>query len=159
MLKYVDSFVALREIPDEITLYINLSLCPNNCKGCHSPYLSEDIGDELTFETLEGLITKNEGISCVCFGGGDNDPNEVWRLALLMETYYPNIKSAWYSGKQNMPDLSPEIFFRGVPFTYIKLGPYIEEKGPLNERTTNQQLWQFDKSTGKAENITYKFWK
>ena len=58
-----------------------------------------------------------------------------------------------------MPNLNPELFFRGIPFDYLKLGPYIEEKGPLNVCTTNQQMWKIDKNTGKAENITYKFWK
>lgn len=159
MLKYVETFVGLREVPDEIALCINLSQCPNKCPNCHSSYLAEDIGEELTFERLQELIRQNEGITTIAFMGGDNDPDAIWTLGLLLESHYPNLKSAWYSGKQNMPDLSPELFFRGIPFDYLKLGPYIEEKGPLNSSTTNQQMWKIDKNTGKAEDITYKFWK
>lgn len=44
MLKYVDARVVFQEIPDEITLAINISNCPCHCKGCHSQYLAEDIG-------------------------------------------------------------------------------------------------------------------
>ena len=159
MVKYVETFIGLREVPDEIALCINISGCPNHCEGCHSSYLAEDIGTELTFEELEKLIKQNSGISTICFMGGDNDPDYIWTLGLLLETHYPNLKSAWYSGKQNMPDLSPENFFRGIPFNFIKLGPYISEKGPLDSKTTNQQMWQIDKNTGKATDITYKFWK
>ena len=39
MLKYVDSQITFREIPDEITLCINISNCPFRCKGCHSKEL------------------------------------------------------------------------------------------------------------------------
>lgn len=159
MIKYVETFVGLREIPNEIALCINLSLCPNHCKNCHSSYLAEDIGEELTFSKLEELIEQNDGITCVCLMGGDNDPDAIWTLGLLLESNYPFLKSAWYSGKQDMPELSPDLFFRGIPFDFIKLGPYIEEKGPLNSTSTNQQMWEINKDTDKAENITYKFWK
>lgn len=47
MLKYVDARVVFQEIPDEITLAINISNCPCHCKGCHSQYLAEDIGKPL----------------------------------------------------------------------------------------------------------------
>ena len=47
MLKYVDTKIVFREVPDEITLCINISNCPCHCKGCHSPYLAEDIGTVL----------------------------------------------------------------------------------------------------------------
>ena len=52
-------------------------------------------------------------------------------------------------------------------FNYIKLGPYIEELGPLNNKNTNQRLYQVreerDETTGDSykgvTDITYKFWK
>ena len=47
MLKYVDTKVVFQEIPDEITLAINISNCPCHCPGCHSSYLAEDIGNAL----------------------------------------------------------------------------------------------------------------
>ena len=77
MLKYVETFIGLREIPDEIALCINLSLCPNHCKGCHSSYLAKDIGEELTFEKLQELIKQNKGITTIALLGGDNDPDTI----------------------------------------------------------------------------------
>ena len=58
MIKYVpeDTSVVFAEIPDEITLAINISNCPGSCPGCHSPYLQQDTGEELTAEKLSALI-------------------------------------------------------------------------------------------------------
>ena len=44
-----------------------------------------------------------------------------------------------------------------VHLDYLKLGPYIEERGPLNNPNTNQHLYKICK--GKiVDDITYKFW-
>jgi anaerobic ribonucleoside-triphosphate reductase activating protein len=45
MLKYVDTAVTFAEFPNEVSLCINISGCPCCCDGCHSPYLSKDIGE------------------------------------------------------------------------------------------------------------------
>lgn len=149
MLKYKDVLVGFQEVPDEISLCINITNCPNNCIGCHSPYLAEDIGNELTPEELSRLIMKNKGITCVCLMGGDNDPKQVNSLAKVIKSLYP-YKVAWYSGNTK---LSPEIIIHN--FDYIKLGPYIEEFGPLNNPNTNQRMFKMP----DIEDITYKFWK
>ena len=60
MIKYTDTQVTFREIPDEVTLCINISGCPNHCEGCHSLYLANDIGTELTFNELLKLIVLNK---------------------------------------------------------------------------------------------------
>ena len=49
MLKYVDAKVVFAEVPDEVTLAINISNCPCQCKGCHSSYLAQDIGKKAFF--------------------------------------------------------------------------------------------------------------
>ena len=65
MLKYVDTKVVFREVPDEVTLAINISNCPNSCPGCHSSYLSEDIGEVLTITRIKKLLKENEGVNFV----------------------------------------------------------------------------------------------
>ena len=45
MLKYTNTQVVFTEIPNHISLAINISNCQNNCIGCHSPYLKENIGN------------------------------------------------------------------------------------------------------------------
>ena len=159
MLKYVDTKVVFQEIPDEITLAINISNCPCQCKGCHSPYLAEDIGTELTFSEVKRLIKNNSGISCIAFMGGDIEPKRVDALASFVINHF-QLKVAWYSGRQ---ELSKDIELRN--FDYIKLGPYIEERGPLSSRTTNQRLYRVEPFDDIVPgdycliDITDKFWK
>ena len=75
MLRYVDYDIVFQEIPDEVTLAINLSNCPNRCKGCHSPHLLENVGESLTEESLGHLLQKyGKAVTCVCFMGGDAEP-------------------------------------------------------------------------------------
>lgn len=163
MLKYTDTKVVFQEIPDETTLAINISNCPCHCKGCHSSYLAEDIGTPLDEDSLVELLLNNKGITCIAFMGGDSDPEYINWLASIMRDMndsepgnWADVKIAWYSGRQ---ELSPDIDLRN--FDYIKLGPYIEEKGPLSSRTTNQVMLQIDNSYGRSivKDITPRFWK
>lgn len=158
MIKYLETLVTFAEIPDEITLCINITNCPCNCNGCHSSYLSKDIGEELNNDVLDKLISDNSGISCVAFMGGDSSPKEINDLAKYVKDKY-SISIAWYSGRQ---ELSKDINLDN--FDYIKLGPYIKELGPLTSKTTNQRLYQYGKffsdyTIDKCwRDITYKFW-
>lgn len=151
MLKYVDTMVTFSEIPDEITLCINISNCPCHCKGCHSSYLAEDIGEELNIDSLHELISNNKGITCISFMGGDSNPKEVDHLASIVKEYY-SLKTAWYSGVQA---LSKDIHIWN--FSFIKLGPYIEKMGPLNSKTTNQRFYKV--VNDELIDITSVFWK
>lgn len=154
MIKYVDTLVGFSEIPDEISLCINISNCPNNCPFCHSSYLKDDIGKELTYESLDNLIDSNNGITCVCLMGGDKNPEDIKYLAIHIRIVYPNLKIAWYSGKD---EIAPVIRKNLDDFDYIKVGPYKEFLGPLNNPNTNQCLYKVD--NGTLTDITYKFWK
>lgn len=149
-MKYVEYKITFAEIPDEISLCINISGCKNSCIGCHSPWLQKDIGFDLNSYTLSELIFQNQGITCVCLMGGDADPETINELAITIHNL--GLKSAWYSGKQELPD-SIDI----VNFNFIKLGPYVEELGPLTIPTTNQRLYHIENK--QMLDITYKFWK
>lgn len=155
MLKYVDSKVVFAEIPDEITLAINISNCPCHCEECHSPYLAEDIGEPLDLQHLTDLIDSNRGITCVCIMGGDANPSEVDDIAQDIKEYYPNLKVGWYSGRDY---ISKDIDMSN--FNYIKYGHYDKDKGPLNSKTTNQVILEIDVIQGKVftKDITAKFW-
>ena len=154
MLKYVDTLVSFQEVPDEISLCINISNCPNNCPGCHSAYLKDDIGTPLTYTELMRILKDIRGITCVCFMGGDKEPWEIQRLAQFIRE--KSLKVAWYSGKQ---ELHEDI--RLANFDYVKLGPYVEELGPLTSRTTNQVMYKIDHLADRpfVVDITSRFWK
>lgn len=155
MLKYVDSKVVFAEIPDEITLAINISNCPCHCEECHSPYLADDVGEPLDLQHLTDLIDSNRGITCVCIMGGDANPSEVDDIAQDIKEYYPNLKVGWYSGRDY---ISKDIDMSN--FNYIKYGHYDKDKGPLNSKTTNQVMLEIDVIQGKVftKDITAKFW-
>lgn len=155
MLKYVETRVVFAEIPDEITLAINVSNCPCHCEECHSPYLADDIGEPLDLQHLTNLIDSNKGITCVCIMGGDANPSEVDDIAQDIKEYYPNLKVGWYSGRDY---ISKDIDMSN--FNYIKYGHYDKDKGPLNSKTTNQVMLEIDVIQGKVftKDITAKFW-
>ncbi|MDR0724475.1 MAG: anaerobic ribonucleoside-triphosphate reductase activating protein [Prevotellaceae bacterium] len=139
MLRFVNYDLVFQEIPDEVTLALNISNCPNRCDGCHSPYLMEDVGAILDENVLAELLEKyKNAITCVCFMGGDSAPHEVGRLAAFLQQNY-TVKTGWYSGKSNLPDNCAICHFN-----YIKLGPYIKHLGGLNSVTTNQRFYHVE---------------
>lgn len=164
MIKYIpeDVSVTFGEVPDEIALCLNISNCQNNCEGCHSAYLKQDIGEELTAKVLSALIDKNKGITCVCFMGEGNDPEALKKLAfgIHLRSDYP-YKVALYSGRDSVEEDYDRYF------DYIKVGPYIANLGPLNKETTNQRLYEIEKECDPTtfemittrKDITYKFWQ
>lgn len=154
MVKYVNYGIVFQEIPDEVTLSINLSNCPCRCPGCHSKYLWQDIGTPLTPMSLGALVEEYGGdVTCVCFMGGDADPAYVNKLACYLHHEHPSLRVAWYSGRSRVPSV-----VRKADFDYIKVGPYIAHLGCLKERTTNQRLYK--RAAGDDfTDITPRFWK
>ena len=152
MLKYANSMVVFEEIPDEITLAINITNCPCHCKGCHSQYLWEDIGTVLDNDELDRLIAYNQGITCVCFMGGDISPVDVNSLAEHVRKGYPELLIGWYSG---MDELSREINLDN--FDLIKIGRYDENLGGLDKKSTNQRFYVV--MEGEIYDRTDLFWR
>ncbi len=160
MVKYYNAMVVFEEIPDEVTLAINITNCPCHCKGCHSEFLWEDKGILLTSEELDLLIDKNDGITTVCFMGGDAEPELINALAEYVHEVR-HLKVGWYSGRDS--------YYKNINFNYfdyIKLGHYDEDLGGLNKETTNQRLFKItheklEDGVKKIdfEDITNKFWK
>ena len=44
MVRYHNFDIVFAEIPCETTLAINITNCPNRCRGCHSLHLQADMG-------------------------------------------------------------------------------------------------------------------
>ena len=146
--------VVMEEIPGRVSLAVEISQCRGTCRGCHSPFLREDIGEPLTEEVIDFLIKDNFGINCFLFLGEGREPQELIPLCRhIKETF--GIEVALYSGREEVEDsLMAE-------FDYVKVGPYIPEMGPLNKRTTNQRLYKVERKDGELslEDITSLFWR
>lgn len=151
MLRYHNFDIVFAEIPDETTLAINLTGCPNRCPGCHSPHLQREAGRKLDERELAALLDRyGRTVTCVCFMGGDAAPEEVERLARWVHRTWPRLRVGWYSGREQLPEgVSPEAF------DYIKLGPWIEACGPLTSPSTNQRLYHV--VDGRMTDITARF--
>lgn len=151
MIKYVPSMtsVVLEEIPERVSLAVDISHCRGNCPGCHSPFLKEDIGEELTEDVIDTLVAGNYGVNCFLFLGEGRDPERLVRLASHVRS--KGLEVALYSGRDAVEDAYWEVF------DYIKLGPYVEALGPLDNPGTNQRLFKVTKKG--REDITATFWR
>ena len=135
MLKYYNYDVVFQEVPDEVSLAINLTNCPNHCPDCHSKHLWEDIGEELSEDETSRLVEIYRGdITCVLIMGGDASKDEVEALAHYIK-HNLKLKVAWYSGRYDKP-------LNISDFDYLKFGPYLEEKGGLKSADTNQRFYK-----------------
>ena len=130
--------IVCQEIPDEVTLAVNISCCPNRCPGCHSPWLWEDAGRPLDEALIEELMENyGSAVTCFCFMGGDAAPEEIEMLSGWIRRKWPRIKTGWYSGKDTLP-----AGFDSAVLDYLKLGPYIAELGGLKSPQTNQKFFK-----------------
>lgn len=148
MLRYADYDIVFQEVPDETTLALNLSGCPHRCKGCHSPQLWEEIGNELTPAALERLLAVYPYVTCVGLMGGDADLEGVLQMAHYIRS--KGLRVAWYTGLSLLPD-GWDI----GAFDFIKVGPYIEALGGLKSKLTNQRFYEV--SNGELVDKTQRF--
>ena len=148
MIKYIPELtdIVLEEIPDKVTLAVEISNCRGSCPGCHSPFLKRDIGEELTPAVVDKLIADNFGVNCFLLLGEGKDAQALLGIAAFLKEYHPEVERAVYSGRT---EVEPEVW---EAFDYVKVGPYVEALGPLNEPTTNQRLYHH------GEDITQRFW-
>ena len=151
MIKYVPDMtsVVLEEIPDRVSLAVEISHCRGNCEGCHSPFLRKDIGRELTPEVIDALVADNFGVNCFLFFGEGRDPETLLDLADHARSL--GLEVAVYSGREEVEDIYWDHF------DYIKLGPYKPAFGPLNNPKTNQRLYR--RVDSGWEDITFRFWR
>ena len=153
--------ITFSEVPEEVSLCINITGCQIKCPKCHSKWLWENVGDVLDTKSLGSLIKTNEGITCVCLLGGDHSVEDIITLSKWIKEN-TSLKVCWYSGQSLIKDLPLEYF------DFIKTGSYKEELGGLDSITTNQRFYEVKVKTKYhsdeimyryLEDITYKFQK
>lgn len=152
MLKHKGAAIVLQEVPDEISLAINITGCTHRCVGCHSPYLWEDDGEPVMSSLYYLIKPYLDYMTCVCLMGGDQDQNELTMLCKIIHA--DGFKTCLYTGCDHISDLIKPLLDE---LDYVKIGRYIQEKGPLNNPTTNQRMYRKD-SNGAWVDITGRFW-
>ena len=148
--------VVFAEVPDEISLAISIAGCPCRCPACHSQHLWDNDGTPLDDTELDNLLAANAGITCVAFMGGDAEPAAVAALADRVKA--KGLKTCWYSGRGLEDDMK-----WAHHYDYLKTGPYIEGRGPIDIPTTNQRFFVvipiWEGTSLMLADITYKFQK
>lgn len=161
-LKYLDTLIGFREVPDEVSLLINITNCPYQCIGCHSPQLQEDIGSALNIEALDKLLPEVEEtpITCVVFLG---DGGNIEALGTLIEYIHnKGLLTCLYTGSTSV---CQAITSSNKTLDYIKVGGYLQEMGPLDKVGTNQRFYRIHylqlpngvNNGWLLEDLTYKF--
>lgn len=135
-LKYDGYSIVMQEVPNEVSLAINISGCPHKCEGCHSKYLWDYNGKYLVDDIAELLSRYSDLISCVCFMGGDQNQDDL--LYCINKVKENNLKTCLYTGLDDIKSINEDIVKK---LDYIKTGRYIEELGGLDKNTTNQRFF------------------
>ena len=155
MIKYLpeSASVVLEEVPDKISLAIDITNCRGFCEGCHTPFLRGDYGEELTPAAIDSLLEDNFGVNCFLFLGEGADPEALLALTQYLNRRYPDLALALYSG---LPEIDGRFW---KAFDYIKTGPFIKERGPLDNPKTNQRMYRLERGKGleSAVDITSRF--
>lgn len=135
-LKYNGYSIVMQEVPNEVSLAINISGCPHKCEGCHSKYLWKYDGEYL-IDDIEKLLNQYSGlITCVCFMGGDQNQDDL--LYCINMANKKELKTCLYTGVDDINMINKEII---EVLNYIKIGRYIEKYGGLDKNTTNQKFF------------------
>ena len=156
-LKYLGYSIVCQEIPDEVSLAINVSGCPHKCEGCHSKYLWEYEGHYIS-DDLEALLQKYKGlITCVCFMGDGGE--QLTLLDYILESHQQGLKVCLYTGADKI--VNTNLILLCGYLDYIKIGHYESERGGLSSKTTNQRMYKIEHHFKEdcLIDITHKFWK
>ncbi len=147
-LKYAGYDIVFQEVPDEISLAINVTNCPHHCAGCHSEYLALDFGNYISND-IESMLDKHKDlITCVCFMGGDQ--NIIDLIDLLRYVKSKNLKTCVYSGADDV-HIFDEVFNL---LDYLKIGHYDSSLGGLSSKNTNQKFYKIEHDNqGKSKLI------
>ena len=137
MIKYTGTMAfAFAEVPDEVTLCINVTNCPHHCEGCHSSYLREDSGIDLEADLFDMLDDCAVDITCVCLMGEGNDIDALCRCLAMIKRR--GLKTCLYTGCDKPSDV-----MQALPYLdYLKLGHYDQKLGGLDKPTTNQRMYR-----------------
>ena len=160
MIRCAGYTISFQEVPDEISLVLLISGCPYRCKGCHSPELQRNIGDEITKEYLDRILAKYaDSITCVCFMGEGGRFDDVFKWAHYLKTTY-GCKTALYTG-MSWDEFKGNLMSGVIlNFDYLKYGPYDEKRGGLSQISTNQRFLKLQiMENGSREwcDLTYRF--
>jgi len=139
-MKYLSARTSFSSVKMEISVAIEITNCPHNCQGCHTPELQEDIGHEITPDNIMDILKPFMGFedeplfTCIAFMGGEQHTEEFISLVDRIKERFPSIKICLYTAANCV---SSDIQSR---LDYLKVGKYVKELGGVDSPFTNQKF-------------------
>lgn len=145
-MRILNYFTSFQEVPDNLSLCFSVFGCPHSCRNCS--WRNEKNFLKLTPQDILEIVNKNkEFIDCVCFLGGEWEPEFKEVLSMCKKT---GLLTCLYTGLEDIKDM--DILSN---LDFVKVGPYIENLGGLQSETTNQKF--IDLRTNEC--LNHKFLK
>lgn len=140
--------IVFQEVPNEVSLAINITGCPHRCEGCHSNYLWKRHGLDLE-EMIDTFIKEYPTVTCFCFMGGDQNKEQLKEILALVRVH--GFKTCLYTGSEleDVEDLIPYL-------DYLKTGKYEISKGGLDSESTNQKFYTIENKETKLSNFLFR---
>ena len=128
-----------QEIPWMLHTSFYVAGCTRNCPECswNTAEFSKEKPYELTEELYRKVLNKTrDWIKGVVFLGGEwDEPNLVKFLKIAIKEY--GYETCLYTGCDTIEEIPKGILDN---LTYIKIGHYDKDLGPLTSKTTNQRF-------------------
>lgn len=145
-------YVSWQELPGYTNLIVPIQGCMHKCKGCHSPeYADFYAGVKLKFYHIDSYLKRFPAINSVIFFGGDQYHCQMFDLINKIES--ENIIYSLYTGLDNINEVDKTLL---TALTYVKIGCYIEDLGPLNSHKTNQRIYRLPQYQDQTQEF---FWR
>lgn len=161
-LPVVNKGITFSEIPNKVSVFLEMGGCRQKCKGCHSAewlctHINQDFWTDL--EDLKAYVTKekNNGAQAVVIMGGTNNTGVT--LPMIIETIKELSKIlpvGLYSGLP-VNARAHKILAKVLELKYLKVGNYIEQRGPLDNPKTNQKFFARGVLLPNWHDMTYIF--
>lgn len=155
MIRYKGYTVTAQEVPDELSIVVNVCGCPYHCTGCHSEYLWDNDGTDLLTDLPLILNKYKDFVTCFCFMGGDWDQTNLLKCIKYVKDIAPNLKICLYAGVDSCAKLWDTLPY----LDYVKVGHYDMNLGGLSSKTTNQRMYKVIHDTLDVKDITSYFWR
>lgn len=159
-LPVVSEGITLAEIPNRLAVYFEIGNCTLHCKGCHSKHLWDSMKDDCT-DSLNDIMYYVDryyetGANAILFMGGlrsSNVPPLKFITCILRPLYEKGYDIGLYDGGEWDGWIEKASRY----CKWVKVGPYIEKLGGLDNSTTNQRF--YEKIDGKFVDKTTDYFQ